>query len=88
MLYLVFKTLQLHGYFQFKDTDDNYDKTVFLPVNILRVVQNSKRIYTLDVDPDRVSNLDPRYVVSKVNELCDRLVVIRGQDNLQLSVFS
>jgi len=51
-----------------------------LPANIQRIVQNSQQLF--QVDPRVPSDLDPKYVFEKRQELCDELVVVRGTDTL------
>jgi len=51
-----------------------------LPANIQRIVQNSQQLFQVD---SRVpSDLDPKYVYERRQELCDELVVVRGTDVL------
>lgn len=49
-----------------------------LPANIQRIVQNSQQIFK--VDPRVPSDLDPAYLHTARQALCDRLVVVRGDD--------
>ena len=46
---------------------NNYKKSIYLPVNIKRLIINAKANF------DNSSKLDPLYIVEKVNELCDSL---------------
>lgn len=49
-----------------------------LPVNIRRIIQNSQQRF--DVDPRIPSDLEPRYIFEKRTELCNKLIVVRGDD--------
>ena len=51
-----------------------------LPANLQRLIQNSQQIFK--VDPSRASDLDPAYVITTRRELSERLVVVRGDDEL------
>lgn len=52
----------------------------YLPVNLHRIVQNAIQIF--HIDRRKPSDLEPGYIVDGVNELCGRLVVVRGDDPL------
>ncbi len=58
----------------------NGDASWPLPVNIQRIIQNSRQIF--NIDTRKPSDLDPGFVVDKVVELADSLVIIRGDDPL------
>ncbi|KAJ7480001.1 DNA-directed RNA polymerase II, subunit 1 [Mycena galericulata] len=52
----------------------------YLPVNLMRIVQNSKQIF--HIDHRKPSDLEPAYIVDAVRELGERLIVVRGDDPL------
>ena len=52
----------------------------YLPVNLLRIVQNASQIF--HIDRRKPSDLEPAYIVDSVQELGKRLIVVRGNDNL------
>ncbi|CAN0339980.1 unnamed protein product, partial [Discosporangium mesarthrocarpum] len=51
-----------------------------LPVNIRRLIWNAKKAF--QIMPDGKSDMSPAYVIRSVRELCNRLVVVRGEDEL------
>ncbi|KAJ7630347.1 DNA-directed RNA polymerase II, subunit 1 [Roridomyces roridus] len=52
----------------------------YLPVNLMRIVQNAKQIF--HIDHRKPSDLEPAYIVDAVRELGERLIVVRGDDAL------
>ncbi|KAG6820127.1 hypothetical protein H0H93_005002, partial [Arthromyces matolae] len=54
----------------------------YLPVNLQRIVQNASQIF--HIDRRKPSDLEPAYIVDAVEELCKKLVVVRGDDPLSL----
>lgn len=52
----------------------------YLPVNLGRIVQNALQIF--HIDRRQPSDLEPAYIVDSIQELCDRLQVVRGDDPL------
>jgi DNA-directed RNA polymerase II subunit RPB1 len=52
----------------------------YLPVNLQRVVQNAIQIF--HIDRRKPSDLEPAYIIDAVRDLCDRLIVVRGDDPL------
>ena len=56
--------------------------SVPLPVNISRIIQNGQQIFHLDTR--KPSDLEPAYIIEKVHELGERLIVVRGEDNLAI----
>ena len=52
----------------------------YLPVNLQRIVQNAVQIF--HIDRRKPSDLEPTYIIDSVKELCDRLIVVRGDDAL------
>ncbi len=63
-----------------RETFPNGDSSWPLPVNIQRIIQNSRQIF--NIDTRKPSDLDPGFVIDKVVELADSLIVIRGDDPL------
>lgn len=64
-------------------TNGDHDKP--LPVNLRRVIQNAQQIF--NVDQNHVSDLTVPEIVDGVQQLCNKLVVVRGEgetlDNAQ-----
>ncbi|KAG6916931.1 DNA-directed RNA polymerase II subunit rpb1 [Tephrocybe rancida] len=52
----------------------------YLPVNLQRIVQNAMQIF--HIDRRKPSDLEPAYIVDALEELGQRLVVVRGDDDL------
>ncbi|PIL22893.1 hypothetical protein GSI_15589 [Ganoderma sinense ZZ0214-1] len=52
----------------------------YLPVNLQRIVQNAMQIF--HIDRRKPSDLEPAYIIDSVRDLCDRLVVVRGESLL------
>ncbi|KAL5534789.1 hypothetical protein ACEPAG_1253 [Sanghuangporus baumii] len=52
----------------------------YLPVNLNRIVQNATQIF--HIDRRKPSDLDPAYIIDQVQQLAERLVVVRGDDPL------
>ncbi|KAL7753273.1 DNA-directed RNA polymerase II core subunit rpo21 [Sorochytrium milnesiophthora] len=63
-------------------TFPNGDSSWPLPGNIKRVIWNAQNIYK--IDKKKPSNLHPLYIVNKVKELADKLMVVRGDDPISL----
>ncbi|PLW18081.1 hypothetical protein PCANC_01801 [Puccinia coronata f. sp. avenae] len=59
-------------------TDGNGRKP--LPVNIRRIIQNAQQIFHIDFR--KPSDLPPQEIIQMVNDLCDRIIVVRGDDPL------
>lgn len=51
-----------------------------LPVNISRIIQNGQQLF--NVDGRKPSDLEPKYIMEQVQELWERLIVVRGEDEL------
>ncbi|PNS18308.1 DNA-directed RNA polymerase II subunit rpb1 [Sphaceloma murrayae] len=51
-----------------------------LPLNILRMIESAKTKFRIK-DGAR-SDLDPRYVIPKIRDMLDNLVVVRGEDDI------
>lgn len=58
------------------------DAKRYLPVDIARIISNSKQIF--HVDPRVPSDLEPSYIIETVQALADRLIVVRGNDPISL----
>lgn len=56
------------------------EETLHLPVNVSRMIWNVSHTY--HIDKNRTSDLDPCEIVRDVSNLCDRLVVVLGDDPL------
>ena len=52
----------------------------YLPVNLLRIVQNAGQIF--HIDQRQPSDLEPAYIIDSVKKLGERLIVVRGDDPL------
>ncbi|KAH7920489.1 DNA-directed RNA polymerase II, subunit 1 [Leucogyrophana mollusca] len=52
----------------------------YLPVNLLRIIQNALQIF--HIDKRKPSDLEPAYIVEAVQQLANRLVVVLGDDTL------
>ncbi|KAL8656362.1 MAG: hypothetical protein Q9210_000289 [Variospora velana] len=61
-----------------KKGDDN--SMYYLPLNIVRILENAKAAFK--IKNSARSNLHPAEVIPQVNELLDRLVIVRGDDLL------
>ena len=53
---------------------------VVLPCNIERLVWNAQKIFRIDAR--RPTDLNPLQVVHNIRELCDKLVIVKGDDKL------
>ncbi|KAH8597475.1 putative DNA-directed RNA polymerase II subunit rpb1 [Bisporella sp. PMI_857] len=64
--------------------DVNYkkkdDETMQLPLNIVRIIDSARRLFK--VDDNHRSDLHPAEVIPQVQQLLDRMVVVRGDDEL------
>lgn len=58
----------------------NGDSSVFLPVNIRRTIQNAQQIFHIDFR--KASDLPPAEILDSVRALSERLIVVRGSDDL------
>ncbi|KAK9479720.1 hypothetical protein V1514DRAFT_350949 [Lipomyces japonicus] len=79
ILDLEFEQLQFDREFLrkvFKNGDDSWP----LPVNIHRIVRNSQQIFHLD--RQKASDLTVPEVVEKVRDLCEKLIVVRGNEKV------
>ncbi|CAO1605630.1 MAG: hypothetical protein LQ349_002017 [Xanthoria aureola] len=61
-----------------KKTDDS--PMYYLPLNIIRILENAKAAFK--IRNNARSNLHPAEVIPQVNDLLDRLVIVRGHDPL------
>ncbi|KAF5365354.1 hypothetical protein D9757_013779 [Collybiopsis confluens] len=64
--------------FIFPQTDTASNQ--YLPVNLSRIVQNATQIF--HIDRRKPSDLEPVFIIDSVKALCDRLIVVRGDDRL------
>ncbi|KZT42808.1 beta and beta-prime subunits of DNA dependent RNA-polymerase [Sistotremastrum suecicum HHB10207 ss-3] len=51
-----------------------------LPVNVKRIIHNAQQIF--HIDRRKPSDLEPAYIIDSVRELQERLIVVRGSDDL------
>ncbi|KAF2627595.1 DNA-directed RNA polymerase II subunit RPB1 [Macroventuria anomochaeta] len=61
--------------------DDDDSQQFQLPLNIQRMIESAQARFGIKPQQDR-SNLEPIQTITKVRELLDRLVVIRGDDEI------
>ena len=61
---------------------DAGDASVYLPVNLKRLIWKAKTKFGIDVR--KPTGLDPRHVVDKVDELCRSITVVPGSDALSV----
>ena len=61
--------------------DDDESQQFQLPLNIQRMIESAQARFGIKPQQDR-SNLEPIQTITKVRELLDRLVVIRGDDEI------
>jgi DNA-directed RNA polymerase II subunit RPB1 len=54
-------------------------RPTYLPVNLQRIIQNAIQIF--HIDRRKPSDLEPSYIVDSVQDLAERLVVVRGSDS-------
>ncbi|GAA96338.1 hypothetical protein E5Q_03004 [Mixia osmundae IAM 14324] len=53
-----------------------------LPVKLFRIIQNAQQIFNInDREP---SDLRPAYIIEAIRDLSEKLVIVRGSDNLTL----
>ncbi|OMH83513.1 DNA-directed RNA polymerase II subunit RPB1 [Zancudomyces culisetae] len=60
----------------------NGEDTFPLPVNLARMITNARQLFK--IDSRKPSNLHPVTIVNSINQLIDRLVVVRGSDPLSI----
>ncbi|MES1920680.1 DNA-directed RNA polymerase II subunit rpb1, partial [Bonamia ostreae] len=60
---------------------NDYSRSVYLPVNVERLVSNSQKIFS--ISPRTRSDLDPREVIRRVQQLCEQCVAVRGPGRLR-----
>jgi DNA-directed RNA polymerase II subunit RPB1 len=56
------------------------DDSMQLPLNVVRIIDSARRLFK--VDPTQRSDLDPREVIPQVRQLLDRMMIVRGEDNI------
>ncbi|KAH8111472.1 beta and beta-prime subunits of DNA dependent RNA-polymerase [Phellopilus nigrolimitatus] len=69
---------RLLRYFIFPGRDNS--TAHYLPVNLNRIVQNATQIF--HIDRRKPSDLEPTYIIGQVQQLAERLIVVRGDDPL------
>ena len=74
-----FKQLQAAREFLRKNNNDDNEQ-LQLPINVIRILDTAKT--TFKIKHGARSNLDPADVIPQVNQLLDRLLVVRGDDQL------
>lgn len=72
------KDRELLRQFIFRQSDPAADR--FMPVNVRRVIQNAQQIF--HIDRREASDLRPAEIYDRLQDLMDRLVVVRGDDPL------
>nr|WBP62233.1 RNA polymerase II largest subunit [Cladonia rangiferina] len=72
------KLLAAREFLRSTRADDN--EQLQLPLNVIRILDTAKT--TFKIKNGARSNLQPVEVVTKVNELLDKLVIVRGDDEL------
>lgn len=53
---------------------NDYTETVYIPVNIFRIIKQSEKIY--DINKNAKTDLDPIYLITEVTNLCHKLQII------------
>ncbi|KUJ24262.1 DNA-directed RNA polymerase II subunit RPB1 [Mollisia scopiformis] len=56
------------------------DEAMQLPMNVVRIIDSAKRLFK--VDDSQRSDLHPAEVIPQVQALLDRMVIVRGEDDL------
>jgi DNA-directed RNA polymerase II subunit RPB1 len=58
------------------------DEMMPLPMNVVRILNQART--TFKIQSGATSDLHPSYVIPKVKQLLDRLVIVRGEDRISL----
>ena len=58
------------------------ENAVQIPINIKRLIQNAQQLFVIRMDEP--TNLSPRQVIEGVSGLCQRIVVVKGDDPLSV----
>lgn len=58
------------------------DSGVNLPVNIRRLILNAQTKFGAKPHRPGSTGLDPMYIIKQVQEMCQRLIVVAGEDTL------
>ncbi|KAI9047551.1 hypothetical protein LZ554_008267 [Drepanopeziza brunnea f. sp. 'monogermtubi'] len=58
------------------------DESMQLPMNIVRIIDSAKRLFK--VDDSHRSDLHPADVIPAVRQLLDRMIIVRGEDELSV----
>lgn len=53
---------------------------ISLPVNLRRIIQNAQQIF--HIDRRKASNLHPMHILTEVRNLIERLIIVRGEDEI------
>ncbi|TGO54691.1 hypothetical protein BCON_0103g00020 [Botryotinia convoluta] len=62
-----------------KEKDDDHFQ---LPLNIIRIIDSANRLFK--TDDGKRSDLHPRDVIPRVQQLLDRMIIVRGTDELSV----
>ena len=62
--------------------EDGADQSRQLPLNVDRMIRNAKDKF--QIREGNRSDLDPRVVIPKIEQMLDRLVIVRGEDSLSV----
>jgi len=62
----------------------NGEANVFLPVNLTRLIWNAQMMFGIWKNRSQISGLDPLYVIDRVRELTQKLVVVSGEHPLSV----
>ena len=58
------------------------DNAAQIPVNIRRLIQNAQQLFSIDLEKPTV--LHPQTIIEGVSELCTKIVVVKGSDELSI----
>ncbi len=56
------------------------DEMMQLPLNVIRILDSAKRLFKLEAS--QRSDLHPRHVIESVRNLLDKMVIVRGDDQI------
>ncbi|KAM3078211.1 DNA-directed RNA polymerase II core subunit rpo21 [Clarireedia jacksonii] len=68
--------------FQRARTKDKDDDNFQLPLNIVRIIDSARRLFR--TEDEKRSDLHPRDVIPRVQQLLDRMIIVRGNDPLSI----
>jgi DNA-directed RNA polymerase II subunit RPB1 len=63
-----------------KQAGSEADNSIFLPVNLKRLIASAQKLF--HIDKKQPSELHPIHVVTEIEELGKRLIVVKGEDTL------